>query len=257
MRTFLEATQALVALLRAQGVRLTASLEGNAQKGFEDSLTWLHEGGLVQRLTDGRGAVLHVPNEKRFNLDFYKNNTIHFFLLPSLLTRALLAEVPRGALGAHIGWWLDLYRWEFPLPEREALAAALDRWVAYYRECGAILGDTAAPEHPVIRATAGILENFREAYLIAARTLAGHTDYPVTEADLIKRMREQFATALLLGEVHKPEGSSVITFGNALSRLAELGHVARFTKGRGGRERWVDRGATFDRLPELIRHFGT
>jgi glycerol-3-phosphate O-acyltransferase len=252
---FLEATQALVALLRAQGVRLTASLEGNAQRGFEDSLTWLQEGGLVQRLTDGGGTVLHVPNEKRFNLDFYKNNTIHFFLLPSLLTRALLADVPRSALGAHIGWWLDLYRWEFPLPERDALAAALDRWVAYYSDCGAILGDTAAPEHPVIRATAGILENFREAYLIAARTVAGHTDYPVTEADLTKRMREQFATALLLGEVHKPEGSSMITFGNALSRLTELGYVTIARSGRGGRS--IDRGPVFDRLPDLIRHIST
>ena len=70
-------------------------------------------------------------------------------------------------------------------------------------------------------------------------------------------MRRQFQTSLLLGEVHKPEGNSMITFGNALSRLAELGHVSVLRRGRGGRERWVDRGPAFDGLAELIRHFGT
>jgi hypothetical protein len=109
----------------------------------------------------------------------------------------------------------------------------------------------------VVRATAGILENFREAYLVAARTVAAQDEWPIAQAALAQRMRRQFATGLLLGDVHKPEGNSTVTFGNAVSRLAELGHVTTVRGGRGGRERWVDRGPTFERLPELIRHFGT
>ena len=42
--------------------------------------------------------------------------------------------------------------------------------------------------------------------------------------------------------------------GLPFSRFSE---VALDDRGRGGRERWVDRGPAFDRLPELIRHFGT
>ena len=257
MTDFLSAAHALVALLRAGGVRLTASLDRNERSDFRESLRWLETGGLVERLVDGGGVVLHVPAGKRFNLDFYKNNIIHFFLVPSLVTRALLAEVPFSALRAHVGWWLDLYRWEFPLPEREAVAAEIARALDYYRECGAMVGDAAVPDHPVIRATAGILENFREAYLIAARTIAGQEEWPIQQDALMQKTRRQFATALLLQEVHKPEGSSIVTFGNALSRLAELGHVTLVRKGRGGRERWVERGAAFDGLAELIRHFGT
>jgi len=82
-------------------------------------------------------------------------------------------------------------------------------------------------------------------------------EWPILQSALVQRMQRQFQTSLLLGEVHKPEGNSMITFGNALSRLAELGHVAVVRRGRGGRERWVDRGPAFDHLPELIRHFGT
>ena len=149
-------------------------------------------------------------------------------------------------------WWLDLYRWEFPLPERDALATELTRWLAYYRENGAIEGEVVHPDHIVIRATAGILENFREAYLVAARTLAGLREWPIKQPDLIKRMRGEFATSLLLGESHKPEGSSVLTFGNAISRLAELRHVGLLHR-RGSRDTWVEQGPAFDRLPELIR----
>ena len=254
---FLAAAHALSGLLHAQGARITASLERNDRSDFKESLHWLAGGGLVERLVDSGGVVLHVPASKRINLDFYKNNTIHFFLVPSLLTRALLAEVPFSALRAHIGWWLDLYRWEFPLPEREALVAEIGRWLAYYREAGALVGDGAALDHPIIRATAGILENFREAYLVVARTAAAQGEWPILQSALAQRMQRQFQTSLLLGEVHKPEGNSMITFGNALSRLAELGHVAVVRRGRAGRERWVDRGPAFDRLPELIRHFGT
>jgi hypothetical protein len=109
-------------------------------------------------------------------------------------------------------------------------------------------------DHPIVRATAGLLENFREAYLVAARTVAANQEWPIALPSLTKRMQRQFQTSLLLDEVRKPEGGSVITFGNALSRLAELRHVTTTHGGRTGRERWVERGPSFDLLPDLIRH---
>ncbi len=251
LRDFQAASHALVALLRVQGAHLTASLVRNQASDFREGLAWLEGGGLVARLSDSDGVVLHVPVDKRMNLDFYKNNTIHFFLLPALLTRALLAGVPPSAVRDHVVWWLDLYRWEFPLPERETLASDLARWLAYYRETGAVVGDVADPGHLVIRVTSGILENLREAYLVAARTLAAGRDWPIKQPDAVQRMRREFATSLLLGEAHKPEAPSMVTFGNALSRLRELGHI-EVSRRRGSRDRWIDRGPAFDRLPDLI-----
>ena len=253
---FLTRVNTLVDLLRAQGVCLTASLERNLGSKSRESLGWLESGGLVEKLADSDGAVIHVPPEKRFSLDFYKNNTIHFFLVPSLLTCALLREVPIGALRAHLAWWLDLYRWEFPLPEREQLATEIAGWLTYYRENGAMVGDVAVRDHPIIRATEGLLENFREAYLVAARTVSGQREWPIAEKALVQQMRKQFRVNFLLDEVRKPEANSVITFGNALSRLAELGYVTITRGGRSARERWADRGPSYDRLPELIRHVG-
>jgi glycerol-3-phosphate O-acyltransferase len=253
---FLTSARALVDLLRASRVQLTSALERNLATNFREGLAWLESGSLVQRLQDSGGMVLHVPTEKRINLDFYKNNTIHFFLLPCLITRALLAKVPLDTLRSHVAWWLDLYRWEFPLPERDALAPEVEAWVARYREWGALVGDAADVDHPVIRATTGLLENFREAYLMAARTVAAQQEWPILQATLVQRIRRQFATSLLLAEVTKPEGASIMIFGNALSRLAEMGHIAVVRRGREGRERWVEKGLAYERLPDLIRQLG-
>jgi glycerol-3-phosphate O-acyltransferase len=252
LEDFLMAAHTLTELLRVQRVHLTESLIRNEASHFRESLTWLESGGLVERLDDSDGTVLHVPPEKRLNLDFYKNNTIHFFLVPALLTRALLAGVPAGSLREDVLWWLDLYRWEFPLPERETVARDIERWLAYYRETGAVAGDRADPAHPVMQVTCGVLESFREAYLVGARTLTAEKSWPIAQGLLVKRMQRQFATSLLLTEVTKPEGGTVVTFENALARFAELGHVA-VTQPEGARERLVDRGPTFDRLPDLIQ----
>jgi glycerol-3-phosphate O-acyltransferase len=202
-------------------------------------------------MLDSDGTVLHVPTDKRLSLDFYKNNTIHFFLVPGLVTRALRANVPANELRDDVLWWLDLYRWEFPLPERETLAQEIDRWLSYYRETGAVVDDRPDFAHPVMQVTGGILENFREAYLIAARTLTAEKEWPIPQPALIKRMRRQFATSLLLGEVKKAEGSMLPTFQNALSRFAEMGFVT-VSEQAGSRERLVERGATFDRLPDVV-----
>jgi glycerol-3-phosphate O-acyltransferase len=255
LNDFVTVAGTLVELLRARRLRVTGSLERNVGTNFRESLRWLAEGGLIERIHDSDGVVLHVPAGKRVNLDFYKNNTIHFFLVPSLLTRALLAGVPSDGLAREIAWWLDLYRWEFPLPERgEALSVDVTRWTTWYRERGALVGDTVVREHPIIRATSGVLENFREAYAVAARTIAAQREWPITRQALLQRMRRQFQTSLLLGEAQKPEGNNVMLFGNALARLAELGQVELVKRGR---ERWVDRGPQFDALPDLIRRFGT
>ena len=252
LEEFLMAAHTLTELLRVQRVHLTESLIRNEASHFREGLIWLESGGLVKRVVDSDGTVLHVPTEKRMNLDFYKNNTIHFFLVPALVTRALRAGVPASELGADVLWWLDLYRWEFPLPERESVARDIERWLAYYRETGAVVNDRPDATHPVMQVTWGVLENFREAYLVGARTLTAQKTWPIAQKVLLTRMQQQFATSLLLAEVTKPEGGTVVTFGNALARFAELGHVT-ITRPDDSREALVERGPTFDRLPDLIQ----
>jgi glycerol-3-phosphate O-acyltransferase len=242
--------------LRSQDVRLTASLERNAPD-FKESLAFLESGGLIQRLP-GDDGIIHVPLEKRIILDFYKNNTIHFFLLPALLSRALLMGLRGAALKDEVSWWLNLYRWEFPLPEREAVAVQLGGLLEYFRAEGAIAasnGDTANAEHPLIRSTSGMLDNFCEAYWMTAQTLARLVDGGTSQKALVDAIRKRYSAGLLLGEVRKPEGNSTVTFGNALNRFAETGFIL-MAAGKG-RDHNVRRGPQFGELAAMERRLAT
>ena len=202
------------------------------------------------RLVDGDGVVLHVPHGEADESRLLQEQ--HHPLLPlagPADPRLAGRRAARPALSDDVGWWLDLYRWEFPLPERSALPGEIDRWLEEYGRLGCLVDGRLDAAHIVVRATSGILENFREAYWIAARTMAAQRDWPVKQSELLQRMRREFATSLLLGEAHKPEGSSMVTFANAISRLTELGHIR---VERRGRDRIVERGPAFQALPELV-----
>ena len=249
---FLASAQTLLRFLRQQGVRLTASLERNAAD-FKESLGFLESGGLIQRLP-GEDGVIHVPPEKRMILDFYKNNSIHFFLLPGLLSRALLMGLRGAALKDEVSWWLTLYRWEFPLPEREAVAVQLGQLLEYFRAEGAVAagdGDTVNGEHPLIRSMSGMLDNFCEAYWMTAQTVGRLVDGGMSQKAVLDAIRKRYAAGLLLGEVRKTEGNSTVTLGNALSRYAETGFIS-VTAGKG-RDRVVRRGPQFGELSGVER----
>ncbi len=248
-REFVGRAQALVDYLRAHQIRLTASLERNAEADFRESLGFLEHGGLIQRLGGEDGGVIHVPGEKRAALDFYKNNSIHFFLLPALLVDALSRGLRGAALRDDVMWWLDLLRWEFALPERDDIARELDGLLDYLRGIGAVSDADDAVFHadqPLAASVMGILDNFREAYWIAAQVLLQLPDGGLGRKAVVERMQKRYRTGLLLGEVRKPEGNSFVTLGNALSRYAEIGSV-RVRSGKG-RDPIVESGVRFDEL---------
>jgi hypothetical protein len=161
-----------------------------------------------------------------------------------------------AALEGEVSWWLDLYRWEFALSERELLGPELGRVLNYFDTVGALRGGVPEREHPLLGAVAGILENFREAYLITARTIASQQAWPISQEVLLSRVRRGFVVAQLLGEVSKPEANSVITHTCALNRLAELKYVSFRTDGRAGKDRRVMPGPAHDQLLALAERLG-
>ncbi len=252
---FLMAAQALVRFLRDRGVPLTASLERNSAEDFRESIGFLESGGLIQRIPDVEAPVLYVPPQKRMILDFYKNNSIHAFLLASLLARGLVAGIRGPALKDDVSWWLDMFRWEFALPEREDLAAELGELLEYFRSHGVLAvgdGESVDAGHPLVRATLGLVDNFQEAYWVAARTLL-EVERPTSRKAVIDRMRKRYETSLLLGEVRKPEGNSTVTLGNALDRFREMGLIS-IQDAAKSRDRTVRPGAAWSDLAGVIAH---
>jgi glycerol-3-phosphate O-acyltransferase len=247
----------LAELLRWRGVELSASLERNlGRSNFAEITSFLASSKLLEIEENGQGRLLRVPAARRKVLDFYKNNSIHFFLLPSLLAHACLRGLPRAELKDELWWWLSLFRWEFPLPEREEMAEEAGRLLEYFRAHGAgFEGEGSGAAVPLVQSLSPILENFREAYWIAARTAHRLDGEEVPEPQLVQRMQRHFEAAMLLGEVWKPEAASNITFGNAVSRLVEVGCLERRSR-KNARDRLIRRGERFEELDRIAQRIG-
>ncbi|MBI2962561.1 MAG: 1-acyl-sn-glycerol-3-phosphate acyltransferase [Deltaproteobacteria bacterium] len=239
---FLGVARTLLDHAEREGARFSDSLQQDRET-FQETLGFLEASGLVARQADADGTILHVPDDKRINLDFYKNNSIHLFVLLSLVAHALRRRVPRERLTDDLWWWLDLLRNEFVLPERESLAARaedlLRRWPA---------GDDRDPR---LGAAASLLQNFREAYWVAAKAVRALDPAGTTEAALIAEMQRAYRANLLLGVLRKPEGNTTVTLQNALHRLREFGTVG--IEGQNGRPARVVRGPAHTE----IRHVET
>jgi glycerol-3-phosphate O-acyltransferase len=224
---FVSRARAVVTFLRRRGIRLTASLERNDADEFRESLLFLESGGLIRRVAGISDEVIHVPGDKRLALDFYKNNAIHFFLLSSLLLDAIRRGKAGDDADADVKWWLDLLRWEFPLPDRDAIASELAELRQVLRAEGVLDrgGEALADGHPFVPTALGALDTFREAYWVAARVLDELPSTGMTRKALLDRMHKHHTAALLLNEIRRPEGASSAIFSNALQRYTEIGTV--------------------------------
>jgi glycerol-3-phosphate O-acyltransferase len=234
VRDFLEAARRLLDHAEREGAPFTDSLRQD-RVSFQDTLAFLESSGLITRLREGGETILHVPDDKRLNLDFYKNNSIHLFVVLSLVSHALLRGVVGEAVREDVWWWLDLFRNEFVLPERGDFDRVVETIVDRLRAADLAGDDAANRRPPALHATAAIVQNFREAYWIAARTLASLAPEGRMQPALVQDMQRAYRVNLLLGVLRKPEGNTTVTLQNAVVRLQELGYLAFETRGRGNR----------------------
>lgn len=252
---FATAARALAELLRWRGAAFTPSLERNlGRDNFEEILRFLESTGLLEVSGEGPSRTLRIAPGKRTALDFYKNNTVHFFLTPALVAHALMRGVARENLEEEVWWWLDLFRWEFPLPERGEVGSRIDRTLDYLDAHGMALASQITGV-PVVRALGGILENFREAYWIAARACEQLGEEPVAESEWIAMVGRSYEAARLLGEVVRPEGANPIVFKNATNRLIELDCLVR-EGGRRPKDKKIRRGSNQQEISRIARRLG-
>jgi glycerol-3-phosphate O-acyltransferase len=254
---FAASSRMLAEILRWRGATFTPSLERNlGRSNFAEIIAFLQSSGLIEVQTTDTGVRLKVASGKRTALDFYKNNSIHFFLVPALVAHATIRGVSREDLEAEVWWWLEFFRWEFPLPEKSEVGQRIERCLAYFSAHGAGLGEETQPV-PLVRALAGILENFREGYWITARAIDRLSpDAPISDGKWSEAIVRSFEAAQLLGEVVRPEAANPVLFKNATSRLTEMGflEVSAATKPR---DREFSRAGSQEDLARLIQRLGS
>jgi glycerol-3-phosphate O-acyltransferase len=194
-----------------------------------------------ERAYAGRDVVYTVPEEARSRLDLAKNAIIHFFVDRAMVSIAMLSlRTSRAKVEDVMARALrlsKLFDQEFAFrtarsPE-EVLTATVDDMVA--------IGELARSEGDITfgrgafdldgasscRAHARHLENFLEAYLVAARTLRVLVHGPLGEKEFLVRALSVGQQMFLGGEIDRREAVSRPTIETALHAFIAEGHVKK------------------------------
>ncbi|MEZ4332874.1 MAG: 1-acyl-sn-glycerol-3-phosphate acyltransferase [Myxococcota bacterium] len=211
-----------VDVLRLKGVRLTRAFEHDLPD-FRESIAFLEKTELLRTRLDHRGEIVFFEERQRAALDLYRNSIAHFFVIPSILSRAALQGIDGARLAETLEFWIDLFYREF-FPSRELLLSRGEAMLEYFESEGFverrddIVRATERGRRPLstyAEQTRGVVE----AYETLVRVLLAWMESApqgVLRSGLLREARLAWENARLLGRVRRLEVQSDATFDNAL-----------------------------------------
>lgn len=262
----------LVAELKALGAQFASSLAVAYAGGrrpyrvdaIDQAIHLFVEASLLRVHGPASEAIYQVPDDRRLELDFYKNNLIHFFVPGALVATAVLVAPPegvtRGALREEVAALGRLFEHEFQFRAdgdtgfEQALSRMVARGVLALEGEGddarvRIPDDVAADR---VRFEAGLVRNFVESYRLAARALGVLLKGSIPARDLLKKALALGERMYLTGEILQREAVSKPNLENAFAAFRDAGYL---TGGEGGPQRLAPGHDTAEALAALEARF--
>lgn len=243
-------------LLRLQGVRLTPAFERDLEE-LRESIAFLERSDLLQSRLDHRGEILHFEANRRRALDIYRNSIAHFLVIPSLLSRAVLAGLGRDYVHQELEIWVDVFYREYYasrelyLTRGEAVLEHFESegWVELEGDQWVTTAEGNRPLSILAEQTRGVVECYDTIVRVVLAWMES-VEEGVLRSGLIKEAQSAFESAQLLGYSRRAEALSDTTLDNALSWLVSRSildakvirtgkrntHDTRYARG----EKWAD-----------------
>lgn len=215
------------ALLQRQGAMEAASLE-HFEHSIRTALDRFNRDGHVEPHELEGQRVWGVVVDARIELEFYKNQLVHY-LLPAGIVAACVRALPDGPFTGSVlveraARLVELWDREFRFDPDQSVEALLEHGIAdlvahggLEEQDGAFVvrdEDRMGEIHALFR---GLFESYR--VVLAARSeLAGHTRKTLPKA--LAKQADRFLTA---GLVTRPEALSTIPLANAIATYVALG----------------------------------
>lgn len=184
--------------------------------------------------------IYTIPDERRPQLAFYRNNAIHLYVAEALVALALLGStapaagaervVARSLLRERTLTLSRLLKLEFTYRVGTTFETIFDETVAKLIQAKLLTTEVIGDATPALRATqvdrlellAGQVKDFVEAYRVAARAVSELTG-PVGQKDLVKRIHELGERLYLTGNLSRREASIDANYQNAIKYFRERG----------------------------------
>jgi len=222
------------------GVSLAATFV-RRDKAINDALALFDQSGLISRLGEEEGEeaeleeiVYCLDDDKRLNLEYYKNNILHFFLPLCFVATSMLAH-PEDNIPLQL--ILDDYRFlkrlfwnEFIFDQEKEEGEEVNSALNYLHNRGMIAvrqeeGTTEAcfevkgRGRTNLRPFAGLIENYIQSYWIVVRACVYLRKGPRSEREWLKNIHKLGTKMLRKGEISRAEALSEANYQNAMIAL--------------------------------------
>jgi glycerol-3-phosphate O-acyltransferase len=235
--------------LLQQKVNIAATLLAGKEKAVKDALWLLDQSHLISRMgseeededDDVEQAVYSLEDDKRLNLEYYKNGILHFFLPICFIAQSIqirrddVITVP--SLIEDYWFFKTLFWNEFIFDVTRSDVDEVNDVLTYLSAQGMIAQEPGDGEARIrigakgrntLIPFAGLIQNYIESYWIAIRGCNYLRKKPLSEKDLLKKFNNLGARMYKKGEIRRAEAMSQANYKNALLYLQESGILLEF-----------------------------
>jgi glycerol-3-phosphate O-acyltransferase len=219
---------------------LAATL-ANRRKAIEDALNLFDQSELIVKMGAEEGEedieeiVYSLKDEKRLNLEYYKNNILHFFLPVSFVATSVLSchedTVPLNKILEDYRFFKRLFRHEFIFDDRKNDLDEINEVLSYLKSRlmittqehdGVISIEIKGKGRVGLMPFAGLIHNYIESYWIVIRGCFYLKKEARLEKDFTKKLLRLGEKMYKKGEVRRAEALSQSTYQNAIRYLRDL-----------------------------------
>jgi len=232
---------------------------------LDAALRLLADKQLVQFKGEGKARIWTVADEKRIELDFYKNNIIHYFVPEAVFATAMHVTAGERKPVEHVKTYARflsrLFKYEFCFEERSRFDDVFNRSFDYFLARNWISSDDDRSFIELVEPNAdgpeflrGLMLPALEAYRVAALTLPELGDEAADAKALGKKAIAKGRSLRASNELIHPEAVSRATFENAFKVFREWGVLIESSQD-GGRKKVRLLSVAPERRGPLLQEF--
>lgn len=224
-----------------------ASTFSRKEKAIENALDLFEQSHLIDKLgleeedrdEDIEEIIYSVPDDKRLNLEYYKNNILHFFISLSFVSASILSSredtVPIYRIMEDYRFFKRLFKNEFIFGDKKDDVDEVNRALNYMHETGMIMGSERGNEAWIevkgrgrlqMRPFAGLIHNYIESYWVVIRGCSYLKKAASPERDFSKKVQSLGNRMYKKGEITRGEALSTQNYHNAIKFLSDAEIVA-------------------------------
>jgi len=211
-----------------------------------EALNLFDQSGLISRMgaedeeeEEIEEIVYSLADDKRMNLEYYKNNILHYFLPVSFVATSVLASpedmVPVNRIRDDYAFFKRLFRHEFIFDDQKDDLEEIKETLSYLRDRGMIAGfdkeekawiEVKGRGRTNLLPFAGLIHNYMESCWVVVRGCYYLRKGPKAERDWLKNIRGLGARMYRKGEIRRAEALSQSNYQSAIRYLEDVNIVS-------------------------------